>query len=64
MPKTITVTGADISLFHVALRYLGDATEWITIATANGLADPMISGTMTIKIPSPNPAPSGGIPQQ
>jgi nucleoid-associated protein YgaU len=63
MPKTITVTGADRSLFHVAARQLGDATEWVRIADANGISDPMIApGAVTLTIPDPTPVKSGGIP--
>jgi nucleoid-associated protein YgaU len=62
MPKTITVTGADRTLFHVAARQLGDATEWVRIADANGISDPMITGTVTLTIPDPTPVKSGGIP--
>jgi hypothetical protein len=63
MAKTITVSGADRTLFHVAARYLGNAAEWITIAQANGLSDPMISGIMELVIPDPSPVKTGGIPQ-
>lgn len=71
MAKTITLTGADISLFHVAARELGDAQQWILLAQANaGRAlpvpvDPMISGIIpNFRIPDPQPAPYGGLPPQ
>ena len=63
MPQSITVTGADRTLFHLALRYYGDATEWVRIASANGISDPMISGTMTLTIPDKSAVKTGGIPQ-
>lgn len=63
MPKTITVSGAERTLFHVAARYLGSAAEWIAIAQANGLSDPMIDGITDLVIPDPSPVKSDGIPQ-
>lgn len=62
--KTITVSGADLSLYHVAARELGDATQWIRIAEANTLGDPMLSAVITITIPDVNPAMGGGLPQE
>jgi hypothetical protein len=59
----ITVTGADRTLFHVALRHLNDATEWVRIAQASGLSDPMIVGVMTLTIPNLSSKATGGIPQ-
>ena len=64
MAKRITVSGADVSLFHVAARELNDATQWIRIAQANGLSDPMLSAVISIFIPDINPAMTGGIPSQ
>lgn len=62
--QTKTFTGADGTLFHIAARLYGDATEWIRIAQANGIIDPMIVGTVTLVIPSKPQTQSGGIPQQ
>ena len=62
--KTITVSGADVSLFHVAARELGDATQWIRIAQANGPTDPMLSSVVTLTIPDVNPLLSGGLAQE
>lgn len=62
--KVITVSGADISLFHVAARELGDATQWIRIAQANGLSDPMLASVVTLTIPDVNPLLTGGLPQE
>lgn len=57
--RTITVTGGN--LFKVAAQYLGDATQWIRIAQANGLSDPMLSGLVSLHIPSTNRSAGGGI---
>lgn len=62
--RTIAVSGADRTLFDIALREYGDATQWLTIAQANGLTDPMLSGNTTLKIPPQDPTAAGGIPQQ
>lgn len=57
--KTVDVTGGD--LYHLALKYLGSAEQWNRIAQLNNLLDPVLSGLVTIKIPSVNPAATGGI---
>jgi hypothetical protein len=57
--KKIQVSGGD--LFHVALKYLGDATQWNRIAQQNDLLDPVITGNITLEIPSVNPLLTGGI---
>jgi hypothetical protein len=56
--KTVTVSGGD--LHTVALEQYGSATAWTTIARANGLSDPQIMGTVTLKIP-PVPDNDGGV---
>ena len=60
--RTITVTGGN--LFQVAAQQLGDATQWIRIAQANGLSDPMLMGLVTLSIPATDPAAGGGIAAQ
>jgi hypothetical protein len=51
--QTIKVMGGD--LFRIALQYLGDATQWQTIARLNNLDDPILSGPITLVLPdSPN----------
>lgn len=60
--RTITVAGGD--LFHIAAQQLGDATQWIRIAQLNGLADPQISGVVTLRLPDPDPNAGGGIAAQ
>jgi hypothetical protein len=57
--RTVVVAGGD--LYHYALQYLQDATQWNRIAQANGLLDPVIVGTVSLKIPSVNPRASGGV---
>jgi hypothetical protein len=64
MAKTLTVTGGD--LYHLALQELGDATQWNRIAQANASnggppMDPFLSGLVVLKVPSVNPAITGGI---
>ena len=61
--KTITVAGG--SLYALALQYLGDATQWNRIAQANapatGVLDPMLTGLVTLQIPSTDPNAGGGV---
>ncbi len=57
--QTVVVSGGD--LYHVALKYLNDATQWNRIAQANNLLDPVITGTATLIIPAVNPQLTGGI---
>lgn len=62
MPTTKTYSGADVSLFHIAAREYGDPLSWYQIAAANGLTDPMITGTVDLIIPTKDPAPATGLP--
>ena len=48
--RTITVAGGD--LYRIALEQLGDATAWVAIARANGLADPTLQGVVKLGIPA------------
>ncbi|GEB04911.1 hypothetical protein GRO01_24870 [Gluconobacter roseus NBRC 3990] len=53
--QDIIVSAADISLFHVAARELGDASQWWRIAQVNGMTDPdlgKIPETVVLKVPS------------
>lgn len=59
--KTITVAGGN--LFQIAAQQLNDATQWIRIAQLNGIADPMLSGLLTLRIPDPDPTAGGGLPR-
>jgi nucleoid-associated protein YgaU len=60
--QTIQVAGGN--LFRIALRYLGDATQWVRIAQLNGIADPMLSGTVTLRIPAVDASAGGGVAAQ
>ncbi len=57
--RTVMVAGGD--LFHMALRELGDATQWDRIAALNGLVDPVIQGVATLKVPARDASAGGGI---
>ena len=60
--SSITVAGGN--LFAIAARQLDDATQWIRIAKANDLTDPMLVGVVTLNIPPVDPSATGGIAQQ
>ena len=51
MNKKLTVK-AGTTLFHIAARYLDDATQWIRLARINDMKDPFISQIMTLSIPA------------
>ena len=57
--RTITVAGGD--LFTLAMQYLGSADQWNRIAQANGLIDPILTGLVTLQIPSVNANAGGGV---
>jgi hypothetical protein len=58
--KTETIGGGD--LFTLASKHYNDPTAWTTIANANGLTDPTLSGVNTLIIP-PAPNSTGGVLQ-
>jgi hypothetical protein len=58
--QTLTVCGG--TLFDIACRYLGDATQWDSIATLNGIEDPWLSGLVTLVLPA-NTGGSGNVGQ-
>lgn len=62
--NTRTFTGSDLDLFHISLRLFGDALQWYRLAQANSLNDTVITGTVQLSIPQPDPTNTGGIPQQ
>lgn len=64
MATTIQVSPADVSLFHVAARYLGDATQANRIASLNGLTDPAITTLLTLTLPPIDATAGGGVPSQ
>jgi hypothetical protein len=63
--RQVTVSGGD--LYHLALQELGDGTQWNRIAQANASKnggppmDPVLTGVVTLNIPSVNPQATGGI---
>ncbi len=57
--QVITVAGGN--LFQLAAKYLNDATQWIRIAQANSLIDPVITGVQTLVIPPVDVSAGGGI---
>lgn len=46
-----TIQAINPNLYLLAAQYYGDATQWQTIASANGLTDPQPIGTYTLTIP-------------
>lgn len=56
--KQSTVAGGN--LFSMASKEYGDASAWTTIAKANGLTDPQLTGINTLTIPT-NPDASNGV---
>jgi hypothetical protein len=56
--SSITVVGGD--LFHIALQQLGDATQWNRIASLNDLEDPVLTGLITLTLPSVDATAGGG----
>jgi len=57
--QIVTVAGGN--LFALAAKYLNDATQWIRIAQANNLSDPVLQGVNTLVIPPVDAAAGGGI---
>jgi nucleoid-associated protein YgaU len=57
--QVVVVAGGN--LFALAAQYLGDATQWIRIAQANQLSDPLLEGVNTLVIPPVDPTAGGGI---
>jgi hypothetical protein len=58
----ITVIGSN--LYEVAAAKLGSAQQWINIARANNISDPMLSGKTELVIPSFSSAFANGIGPQ
>jgi hypothetical protein len=59
-----TITVASGNLFQIAAQYLQDATQWVRIATLNGISDPWLSGLVSLTLPDIDPSAGGGIGQQ
>lgn len=49
-PRTIQIMNPNLP--RLAAQYLGSASQWTTIAAANGLSDPLPIGTFTLTIPA------------
>jgi len=49
------------SLFALAAKVYGDATQWNRIAQANGMVDPWQFGIFTLSLPPVVSSTSGGI---
>ncbi len=62
--RIITVTAADIDLFHLAAREYGDATQAYRVAAANGLSDFSITGLAQVLMPDGEAVPTDGLPPQ
>jgi hypothetical protein len=60
--REITVIGS--SLFEIAAAHLGSPLQWVNIAQANQLSDPMLSGRRQIIIPVYSASCSDGIGTQ
>lgn len=58
---TISIGPSDISLWHVAARYLGDATQANRIMSLNNLTETWITSICEIKLPSYDLTQGGGI---
>ena len=58
--RSVFVSGE--TLFHMATRELGDATQWWRLAAQNGIADPWLAGVREIEVPDLEPRLTGGLP--
>jgi len=57
--QRVTVAGSN--LFALAAKYLNDATQWIRIAQANDLSDPVLKGVNVLVIPPVDASAGGGV---
>jgi hypothetical protein len=55
-----TISVCSTTLFHLAARYLGDATQWDQIANLNAIEDPWLAGVTTIVLPQAASTPYSG----
>ena len=62
-PNSQIVTLVGGNLFSLASQYYGDQKQWVLIANANNLKDPMLVGQNTLIIPPWNGVDTGGILQ-
>ncbi|GEN62930.1 hypothetical protein AOE01nite_11540 [Acetobacter oeni] len=61
MSQSILVSPSDISLWHIAARFLGDATQANRIMSLNNLSDTWITSLQTIVLPPIDASQTGGI---
>ncbi|MCH4091563.1 LysM peptidoglycan-binding domain-containing protein [Acetobacter sp.] len=61
--KIINVSASDVSLWHIAAKYLGDATQANRIMALNNLNDTWILSMTTLTLPSYDLSQGGGIIQ-
>jgi hypothetical protein len=57
--SVVTVVGGN--LFALAAQYLNDATQWIRIAQANQLTEPVLHGVNVLVIPPVDATAGGGV---
>lgn len=57
--RVLTIVGGN--LFEIASAELGNALQWINIARANDLEDPVLIGQNRILLPTISPVFSDGI---
>ncbi len=62
--RTVTVSAADVSLYHVAAREMGDARHWWALAEANGMSDPLLDGIVELRVPADAPRHLDGVPRR
>jgi hypothetical protein len=59
--SNLIISVAGENLFALGAKYLNDATQWIRIAQANNLSDPVLQGVNTVVIPPVNASAGGGV---
>ena len=67
MPRLVSVSAADLTLWHLSLRYLGDANQAGRIAAVNSLSDFWLFGLTQpteLIIPDPDPTQADYAPSQ
>ncbi len=60
--RTFSTVGGN--LFRIAAEQLNDATQWIRIAQLNGLSDPVLTGIVTLRLPTQDASAGGGVASQ
>ena len=65
MPGAVTVSAADVSLFHVATAQPANPTQWNRIAVLNGRTDPWpydLTVPVVMNLPNVDAMQTGGLP--